>query len=121
MSNFQLVIVIGAVVTLGLFFYACYLGIKLKNKTRQSEQPSMFKPKSQLDAQLSIRVIAQAFLQNDLTATEAAMRIGFLAQQLNDAFKQDKSIKVFEALAKDASHLPILDAWKALPKNEKLP
>ena len=120
MSNFQLVIVIGAVVTLGLFFYACYLGIKLKNKTRQSEQPSMFKPQSQLDAQLSIRVIAQAFLQNDLTATEAAMRIGFLAQQLNDAFKQDKSIKVFEALAKDASHLPILDAWKALPKDEKL-
>ena len=47
------------------------------------------------------------------------MRIGFLAQQLTDEFKQDRSIQVFQALAMDASHLPILDAWKALPKDEK--
>jgi hypothetical protein len=47
------------------------------------------------------------------------MRIGFLAQQLTNGFEQDKSIKVFQALAMDASHLPILDAWKALPKEEK--
>jgi hypothetical protein len=65
-------------------------------------------------------VIAQALLQNDLSPTEAAMRIGFLAQQLNDEFKQDQSIKVFETLAMEASHLPILDAWKALPKDKKL-
>ena len=65
-------------------------------------------------------MIAQALLQNDLSPTEAAMRIGFLAQQLNDEFKQDQSIKVFETLAMEASHLPILDAWKALPKDEKL-
>ena len=47
------------------------------------------------------------------------MRIGFLAQQLTEDFKQDKSIKVFQELAMEASHLPILDAWKALPKDEK--
>lgn len=109
-------------VTALLFVYACFLAYKLKDKDKRRSQQIEFKPKSesQLDAQLSIRVIAQALLQNDLSPTEAAMRIGFLAQQLNDEFKQDQSIKVFETLAMEASHLPILDAWKALPKDEKL-
>ena len=109
-------------VTALLFVYACFLAYKLKDKDKRRSQPIEFNPKSesQLDVQLSIRVIAQALLQNDLSPTEAAMRIGFLAQQLNDEFKQDQSIKVFETLAMEASHLPILDAWKALPKDEKL-
>lgn len=109
-------------VTALLFVYACFLAYKLKDKDKRRSQPIEFNPKSesQLDVQLSIRVIAQALLQNDLSPTEAAMRIGFLAQQLNDEFKQDQSIKVFETLAMEASHLPILDAWKSLPKDEKL-
>ena len=109
-------------ITALLFVYACFLAYKLKDKDKRRSQSIEFKPKSeaQLDAQLSIRVIAQALLQNDLSPTEAAMRIGFLAQQLNDEFKQDQSIKVFETLAMEASHLPILDAWKSLPKDEKL-
>jgi hypothetical protein len=72
-----------------------------------------------LDAQQSIRVIAQALLQNDLTSTEAAMRIGFLAQQFEPIERQEKSIKTFQSLAMDTSHIPILDAWKALSTNEK--
>lgn len=122
MSNFYLMLIAGGGVTALLFVYACFLAYKLKDKDKRRSQPIEFKPKSesQLDAQLSIRVIAQALLQNDLSPTEAAMRIGFLAQQLNDEFKQDQSIKVFETLAMEASHLPILDAWKSLPKDEKL-
>jgi hypothetical protein len=118
-STLQILLICGATVSCGLAIYACYLAFKLKNKATVSSQPAFYDPESQLDAQLSIRVIAQALLQNDLSATEAAMRIGFLAQQLKDGFEQDKSIKVFQALAMDASHLPILDAWKALPKEEK--
>lgn len=119
MSILQILLLCAATMTCVLATYACYLAFKLKNKATVSSQPTFYDPQSQLDAQLSIRVIAQALLQNDLSATEAAMRIGFLAQQLKDGFEQDKSIKVFQALAMDASHLPILDAWKALPKEEK--
>ena len=119
MSTLQIILISGASLTSVLVAYACYLAFKLKNKATPSSQPTFYDPKSQLDAQLSIRVIAQALLQNDLSSTEAAMRIGFLAQQLTNGFEQDKSIKVFQALAMDASHLPILDSWKALPKEEK--
>ncbi len=114
-------LIIGGLTTAILTVYASVLAFKLKQKAKLRSQPEVFNPKSQsqLDAQLSIRVIAQALLQNDLSSTEAAMRIGFLAQQLTNDFKQDKSIKVFQDLAMDASHLPILDAWKALSKDEK--
>lgn len=121
MSNLQLMLIVGGLTTAILTVYASVLAFKLKQKAKLRSQPEVFNPKSQsqLDAQLSIRVIAQALLQNDLSSTEAAMRIGFLAQQLTNDFKQDKSIKVFQDLAMDASHLPILDAWKALSKDEK--
>jgi hypothetical protein len=114
-------LIVGGLTTAILTVYASVLAFKLKQKAKLRSQPEVFNPKSQsqLDAQLSIRVIAQALLQNDLSSTEAAMRIGFLAQQLTNDFKQDKSIKVFQDLAMDASHLPILDAWKALSKDEK--
>jgi hypothetical protein len=120
-SNLQLMLIVGGVITTLLAIYASVLAVKLKQKAKLRSQPVEFQTKSQsqLDAQLSIRVIAQALLQNDLSSTEAAMRIGFLAQQLTEDFKQDKSIKVFQDLAMEASHLPILDAWKALPKDEK--
>jgi hypothetical protein len=114
-------LIVGGLTTAILTVYESVLAFKLKQKAKLRSQPEVFNPKSQsqLDAQLSIRVIAQALLQNDLSSTEAAMRIGFLAQQLTNDFKQDKSIKVFQDLAMDASHLPILDAWKALSKDEK--
>lgn len=121
MSNFQLILVVGGAITTGLVIYACILGFKLKQKAKQRSQPVEFQPKSQsqLDAQQSIRVIAQALLQNDLTATEAAMRIGFLAQQYSPTKDQAISLQAFQSLAKDTSHLPILDAWKALSATDK--
>ena len=119
MSTLQIILISGVILAFALVVYACYLAFKLKNKANAASQPTFYDPQTGLDAQLSIRVIAQALLQNDLSPTEAAMRIGFLAQQLTASFKQDKSIQVFQALAMDASHLPILDAWKALPKDEK--
>ena len=123
MSNYQLMLLSGAIVTGLLFIYACILAFKLKDNAKRRSQPVEFQPnsqsQSQLDAQQSIRVIAQALLQNDLTPTEAAMRIGFLAQQFKPSELQAKPIQAFQSLAMDTSHLPILGAWKALSAQEK--
>lgn len=121
MSTYQLILISAAIVTGLLFIYACILAFKLKDNAKRIAQPVEFQPQSQsqLDAQQSIRVIAQALLQNDLTSTEAAMRIGFLAQQFEPIEGQEKSIKTFQSLAMDTSHIPILDAWKALSTNDK--
>lgn len=121
MSNLQLLVFIGGVITTILVIYSGVLAFKLKQKAKRRTQPVEFQPKSQsqLDAQQSIRVIAQALLQNDLTPTEAAMRIGFLAQQYSPTEDQAPSLQVFQSLAMETSHLPILDAWKALPASDK--
>lgn len=121
MSSLQLVIIVGGVITTLLVIYSAVLVFKLKQKAKLRSQPVEFQPKSQsqLDAQHSVRVIAQALLQNDLTATEAAMRIGFLAQQYIPTKDQAISVQAFQSLAKDTSHLPILDAWKALSARDK--
>ena len=121
MSNLQLIIIVGGVITTILVIYSGVLAFKLKQKAKRITQPVEFLPKSQsqLDAQQSIRVIAQALLQNDLTPTEAAMRIGFLAQQYSPTEDQAPSLQVFQSLATDTSHLPILDAWKALSSQDK--
>ena len=121
MSNLQLIIIVGGVITTILVIYSGVLAFELKQKAKRRTQPVEFQPKSQsqLDAQHSIRVIAQALLQNDLTPTEAAMRIGFLAQQYSPTEDQAPSLQVFQSLAMETSHLPILDAWKALPTSDK--
>lgn len=123
MSTYQLMLLSGAIVTGLLFIYACILAFKLKDNAKRRSQPVEFQPnsqsQSQLDAQLSIRVIAQALLQKDLTPTEAAMRIAFLAQQFKPSELQEKPIQAFQSLAMDTSHLPILGAWKALSAQEK--
>ena len=121
MSNLQLIIIVGGVITTILVIYSGVLAFKLKQKAKRRTQPVEFQPKSQsqLDAQQSIRVIAQALLQNDLTPTEAAMRIGFLAQQYSPPEGQAPSLQVFQSLAMETSHLPILDAWKALSSQDR--
>ena len=74
----------GGIITITLFLYACILAFKLKDRQNKRSQSVEFEPKSQsqLDAQQSVRVIAQALLQNDLTPTEAAMRIGFFGSAI---------------------------------------
>ena len=121
MSNLQLIIIVGGVITTILVIYSAVLAFKLKQKAKRRTQPVEFQPKSQsqLDAQHSIRVIAQALLQNDLTPTEAAMRIGFLAQHYSPTEDQAQSLQAFQSLAMETSHLPILDAWKALSSQDK--
>ena len=123
MSTYQLMLISGAIVTGLLFIYACILAFRLKDNAKRKSQSVEFQPnsqsQSQLDAQQSIRVIAQALLQKDLTPTEAAMRIAFLAQQFKPSELQAKPIQAFQSLAMETSHLPILGAWKALSTKEK--
>lgn len=67
----------------------------------------------------SIQVIAHALASQQVGATEASIRISVLL----DALEVEQSVKeefgAFYNLAQDASHIPILDAWKALPKQKR--
>lgn len=67
----------------------------------------------------SIQVIARALLADQVGATEASIRISVLLDALNVQAEVKDEFSAFYTLAEAASHIPILDAWKALPKHQR--
>lgn len=119
MSSFKLLVIAATAITLILLVYALYLAFQLRQRRQRKVDFKSQSSKSQLDAKQSIKIIAQALLQDDLTATEAAMRIAFLAKQIIPSADQAKQIRAFEQLAADTADIPILEAWQALPTKDK--
>lgn len=71
------------------------------------------------DINRSIQLIARALDAQQLGAVEASIRISVLMDALavHEAIKSEFS--VFYKLAEEASHIPILDAWKALSREQR--
>lgn len=67
----------------------------------------------------SIVILARALIDDQVTLTEASIRINALlpSLSLNDA-SQEKLI-VFRQLAEATAHIPILERWKALSRKDK--
>jgi uncharacterized membrane protein len=68
----------------------------------------------------SIQILAKSLASDQLSKTEAAIRIGALLEFLgaDDSVKEEYS--AFFQLAEASAHIPILEKWKALPTKEKL-
>jgi len=89
---------------------------KLKQLRKHSESSSAKNREKNLD---SIVFIAQALLQNQVTPTEASIRISVLAESLTLGDADKEALSAFYQLASATSHIPILDDWQALSKQEK--
>lgn len=116
-------IIAGGLLLTGLASYAAYLGYRLYQQRAAREQANTQLAREleakEADARQSVRIIARALVQKDLTETEAAMRIAWLSQQIKLSDTEAQQISVFQQLAQATSHLPILDDWKALSKSDK--
>lgn len=116
-------IIAGGLLLTGLASYAAYLGYRLYQQRAAREQANTQLAREleakESDARQSVRIIARALVQKDLTETEAAMRIAWLSQQIKLSDTEAQQISVFQQLAQATSHLPILDDWKALSKSDK--
>jgi hypothetical protein len=103
--------------------YAAYLWQKLRVQQTQlkaqTEQLQADLQSKNLVARQSIQIIARALLQKDLSDTEAAMRIGFLSQQVIATEAEEQQFEVFRQLAEATAYIPILDDWAMLEKSEK--
>ncbi len=119
----KLWIMTGVVLIAALLIYALYLGFRLvgqaKERQRMSNQVQADMDLRDVEARQAIQVIARALLQNDLSDTEAAMRISFLSQQVVATSEELESFSIFQQLAEATSHIPILDDWIALERTEK--
>lgn len=71
------------------------------------------------DIRRSIAVLARAQLQQQISHTEAAIRISTLARGLLADDSERPLYRPFDALTAATAHIPILDAWRALPRADK--
>jgi len=108
---------------LSLALYAIYLALQVsqQRQQRQAAEQALADElaKKEREARQSLQIIARALIQKDLSETEAAMRISWLAQQIQMSADEAQHLSVFKQLAEATSHIPILDDWAALSKAEK--
>ncbi len=67
----------------------------------------------------SIVILARAVIDDQVSLTEASIRINALLPSLSLDEKRQEELRVFQQLAEATAHIPILERWKALPRKEK--
>ncbi len=117
-------VAIALVVILVLAAIAVYLQLKLKRqKARQKEQLEALAAADEEQRRrlnMSIQIIAQGIHDDQLTLTEASIRIKVLLDGLGVDDSVRKEYIAFYELAKATDHIPILDQWKALSLKKRL-
>jgi hypothetical protein len=68
----------------------------------------------------SIQILAQSVGTDQISKTEAAIRIGALLEFLGVEESVKEEYSAFFQLAEATAHIPILEKWKALSTKEKL-
>ena len=123
MDLIMLAAAMAAIMVIALAAYAAWLSVQLRRQAGRAreaqERLEAELQKKNLQARQSIQIIARALLQNDVTDTEAAMRIAYLSQQVSSTEQESEQFTVFVQLAEATAHIPILDDWQMLEKSEK--
>ncbi|MFL0809452.1 MAG: DUF2489 domain-containing protein [Agarilytica sp.] len=116
-------ILCGAIVIAVLVVTAIYYQVLLYKKTQTQKTKS--KELEQLLQERhgrnkeSIVILARAVLDDQVTLTEACIRINALSQALPLEEEVMQELRVFQKLAEATQHIPILEKWKALSRKEK--
>lgn len=68
----------------------------------------------------SIQIISRAVVADQVGYVEASIRISGLMDQLGLSPSERQEFAVFDKMRDAVRHIPILDAWKELPRDQKL-
>lgn len=118
---------IGGAIILVLAVIACRLLLKLRaqNKNRAGALKALEEAnqKAQEDQRIwlnkSIQILAHALGKENLSLTEASIRISGLMDALNVANEIKTEFSAFYQLREKTKHIPYLDAWQALSDAEQ--
>lgn len=75
--------------------------------------------KHRSDLNSSMQIICRALVAGQVGSVEASIRLSALMDQLGLSEAQRQEYTVFDKMAQAVAHIPILDAWKKLPKEKK--
>ena len=123
----NMLIVSGTVIIIALAAYAGWLHYRLWQRDRQREANRQgvagFDPaaidNNRVELRKSIYLLADALLDDKMTHTEGCLRICAVASNLEDQaiFRQEYAV-LFE-VAEATAHIPILDDWRALDREDQ--
>ena len=119
----QVSLLIAVLIVVALGGYALHLYLKLRHKDAERKQQEAILAE-ELNARRdnyrnSIRVIASAIVQEQVSLTEGAIRISMLSSQLELSELEKLDYQVFFQLTESTSHIPILEEWQKLSKKDK--
>ena len=113
----------GAIIVLALAMIAWRLQSRVYKmehaKKQQAAALDTLKDEHQQYLNNSVQVLAQGLVDDQLSLTEGAIRISVLLGNLTMTEQEKEDYSAFFQLAEATAHIPILNAWKALPKKEK--
>ena len=116
-----------SVIVVVLAAYALSLCIELFRLKRrvsatrqtQSEAQKKVADKKNIETQESIDILLRCLLQDQLSLTEAAIRVSGLAKTLKLSEIEQQFYIPFDELAMATSHIPILADWSRLSSKEQ--
>ncbi len=122
-STWLILSILGALIVVALAIVAGVLQYKV-HKLKQARRAQEKALQAESDAQRerinkSIQVIAQAVGSDDITLTEASIRISVLLDSLGVGDDVREEFAAFYELKTATEHIPFLEAWQALSKKEK--
>lgn len=110
------VVVILLIVALYLHWRLYQVNKQLKQRQKEADTQYML-ARQQLNQ--SIQIICRALLARQVECAEASLRVSALMDQLSVNGTVREEFIAFDKLSQAISHIPILDAWKELPRQQK--
>lgn len=121
--TYTLLIIAALVIIAALSAYAWHLTRKVKNlkqaQQQEQAQAELQLRNRQLELLQDIRFIARAVLDEQCEITEGVLRIQYLMSALDPAAWQLDELATLRQHHEATATMPILDAYKALPKKEQ--
>lgn len=106
-----------------LLTYAVYLLKQLWRQHRRRKIEEVLAQKKsearRLENQLSIEIIIKCLLQEQVSLTEASIRISALVKTLKLNASEAQDYAVFDKLALATAHIPILADWQKLTTKQR--
>lgn len=116
-------IIVGVSIVLALSAYAVYLLLAVRTQQKHQQEKLAEYEALITDERAkrisSIRILAQGVVDDQLTLTEAAIRITALMDVLGHGQQGRQQFAGLYQLADETLHIPRLQAWKDLPLKDR--
>ncbi|MBL4782327.1 MAG: DUF2489 domain-containing protein [Porticoccaceae bacterium] len=116
-------ILMAVVIVVALAGYALHLHKKLRRVDAEREEARLVFEQQLKDkatqTSKSIIILAKGLVADELSITEGCLRISWLLTQIDPQARESEACSVFYQVAEATSHIPILEAWKALSREQR--